>query len=401
MSKSKVFCFLSCVLLLVVLVLPSSASPSPDDSLILSYPLSPDYPVAPLISAPYRLYYGIDNGTSFTPLSSLSISNQAVVNNTVYRLIRRNLKSEGSYYSCFMGYGYQVSVVPNSVINLTWSGFTVQRNNGSSGSPDSGYTYPSSTLTSNSSFSPYSSTVRPSFYVYDSSFNILAGPFSPASGSAEFVVDSSASALIFGFYTTLNTNASYTYSFCGWEMSLSDAKLTYTITVPETTEDLLRTTNSLLSSGNSTRSHIDSDMHQVITILQDMSTSAANDPMSQFEGKYLEQMGDQLTGVEGMMSPSNPALPNGGDFVGFADDMQKGFGVNGSSFNASDFSSAAGSFSGSASISEGGPWEFFSQSVADSLSGGASSIGLDDDDYIYAWLEQSERRYGLWASSSP
>lgn len=396
MSKSKVFCFLSCVLLLVVLILPSSASPSPDDSLILTYPLNFDNFVSPLtLSSDYYVHYGFNiDSAGYKPLSELSISSQPITDTTTdwvtYRAQRQGVS--GRYYaSWFFGIGIHADIAEGSTVSLSWSDFT-NSNRFSSGSVTSGISFDNNPVTLYTEV-PYS--------LYDESFNLLGGPFS-SSGSYSLTLDHPISSLIFGFYTT--SSSSFSSSTTGSiisRISNSPSSLSYSVSVPPTLYELVEENNSLLSSGNSTRSHIDSDMHQVITILQDMSTSAANDPMSQFEGKYLEQMGDQLTGVEGMMSSSNPALPNGGDFVGFADDMQKGFGVNGSSFNPSDFSSAAGSFSGSSSTAEGGPWEFFSQSVADSLAGGASSIGLDDDDYIYAWLEQSERRYGLWASFNP
>lgn len=396
MSKSKVFCFLSCVLLLVVLVLPSSASSSPDDSLILSYPVDIDYSVLPLtLPTSYYVFYGTTiNTTSYVPLSSLNVMSQAISYSSQSFEYRTFISATGgSYVSTFMGVGIPGQFKAGSSVTLNWSNFRSFVYSTKVSSPSSGFSYSSNTV--------QNSQIYPSYYVYDQYFNILAGPFS-GTGQTTLTLSSNVSTLIFGYYyTCAGGTGSSAYVSATTYLTNAPSTLTYSVYIPPTIEDLVSTSNSLVSSGNATRSHIDSDMHQVITILQDMSTSAANDPMSQFEGKYLEQMGDQLTGVEGMMSSSNPALPNGGDFVGFADDMQKGFGVNGSSFNPSDFSSAAGSFSGSSSTAEGGPWEFFSQSVADSLAGGASSIGLDDDDYIYAWLEQSERRYGLWASFNP
>lgn len=148
---------------------------------------------------------------------------------------------------------------------------------------------------------------------------------------------------------------------------------------------------------NSMLSHVTSIDNQMANLVANSNPSL----MDEFESRYIDKWQDQLDKVEDMMSPENTALPNGGDFAGFVSDVQDGLGVNGSSFSASDFADATSKFTGSDSVSAGGPWEFFSQSVQDSLAGVTSAVGLNDDDYIYAWLEEAQRRYGLWSSSSP
>lgn len=148
--------------------------------------------------------------------------------------------------------------------------------------------------------------------------------------------------------------------------------------------------------------HISVNSDTIVQYLQDLSVAAGTpSEMEKFEDAYLERMKDQLSKVEDMMSSENTALPNGGDFAGFVSDVQNGLGVNGSSFNASDFAGATSKFGGSNATGPGGPWEFFSQSVQDSLAGDLFTIDLADDDYIYAWLYEAQRRYGLWNSSSP
>lgn len=162
--------------------------------------------------------------------------------------------------------------------------------------------------------------------------------------------------------------------------------------------------NSLVSNSSSSLSSLNNVLSRVISIdnqLASFSSSLGPSEMEKFEDSYIENMQKQLDGVESMLSPENSALPNGGDFVGFASDIQDGLGVSGSSFSASEFAAATSVFSGSDAMAAGGPWEFFSQSVADSLSGDAQTVGLSDDDYIYAWLDEAQRRYGLWSSSSP
>lgn len=134
-----------------------------------------------------------------------------------------------------------------------------------------------------------------------------------------------------------------------------------------------------------------SDLSAILDAINNQTTVIENDPMSKFEDRYLTQQQDQLNQVEEMLTSANPALPNNGDFAGFASDISDGLGLSGSSFNPSDFSSATSKFGDTSSTSAGGPWEFFSQSVLDSLSGDTYSVGLSDDDYIYAWLDDMIR----------
>lgn len=164
----------------------------------------------------------------------------------------------------------------------------------------------------------------------------------------------------------------------------------------------ISTTNSRLSTTNSTLTSVLDHVTSIDNQLASISSSLAEpSPMEQFENDYLDKMGDQLSQVEEMMGPDNPALPNGGDIAGFASDLQNGLGVSGSSFNSQEFSAAVGAFSGTEATAAGGPWEFFTQAVADSLSGETQMSSLSDDDYIYVWLEMMEGRYSSWASSSP
>lgn len=144
-----------------------------------------------------------------------------------------------------------------------------------------------------------------------------------------------------------------------------------------------------------------SDLSAILDAINNQTSVIENDPMSKFEDRYLSTQEDQLDQIEDMLTSSNPALPNNGDISGFISDVSDGLGLSGSSFSSSDFKSASDGFTGSSSVSEGGPWEFFSQGVADSLSGDSSAYGLEPDDYIYAWMDQSKRRYDVWDSFSP
>lgn len=146
------------------------------------------------------------------------------------------------------------------------------------------------------------------------------------------------------------------------------------------------------------------DINDTLKDIQGMIESGLSNrpltPMEQFESDYLDNFEGQISQTESALSSSNPALPNGGDIGGFVSDVSDGLGLSGSSFNASDFNSATSGFSGSSSTGLGGPWEFFTQGVADDLAGdGPSSI--DDFDPIIAWMEQAERRRQQWGSYNP
>lgn len=179
----------------------------------------------------------------------------------------------------------------------------------------------------------------------------------------------------------------------------SNAFITF---VPDNLDNRLSTISSTLTTQNTILNNMLTSVTSIDSQLANIATSVATpSEMEKFEGEYLDKMDGQLSQIEDMMSPQNTALPNGGDIAGFVNDLQGSLGASGSSFNAQQFSDAVGAFSGSAATGSGGPWEFFTQAIADSLSGATQGIGAGDDDYIYAWLEQSKGRYDKWISSSP
>lgn len=187
-------------------------------------------------------------------------------------------------------------------------------------------------------------------------------------------------------------------SFVDYSSSISSNYTIEPIPEPATLDDIL----DALLENTSVGRYNSSVLESILSAIQSFSDAASvPSAMEQFEQRYLEKMEGQLSQVEDMMSPDNPALPNGGDIAGFASDIQNGLGVSGSAFNASEFSDALSAFSGAEATAAGGPWEFFTQAVADSLSGDAQTAGLNDDDYIYAWLEMMQGRYSSWSSSSP
>lgn len=140
-------------------------------------------------------------------------------------------------------------------------------------------------------------------------------------------------------------------------------------------------------------------LYQILTAVKSLVAQGGElSPMEQFENDYLDNFSGQISQAEQAISPSNPALPNGGDVGGFVSDLGSGLGLSGSSFSASDLNEAASGFSGAEATAPGGPWEFFTQGVADSLSGDAPMSIDDDYDPILAWLEDSERRWGTWSN---
>lgn len=127
-------------------------------------------------------------------------------------------------------------------------------------------------------------------------------------------------------------------------------------------------------------------------------------PMGQFESDYLQNFESQLNGVEdALLGQGNSSLsglaPEGGDFVGFATDISDGFGFSGSAFNPSQLADAVNGLSGTDAFGVGGPWEFFSQSTADSLAGnsGVNTLLNRPPDYeIYLWILEAEKRRSSW-----
>lgn len=211
------------------------------------------------------------------------------------------------------------------------------------------------------------------------------------------------------------------YAWGGWvqsgafvSFSAEESLTTITTAISSQTTSINSTINSQTTSVNNAISSQTTSVNNTINNARTTIANAINDgfdrtvqaladidlsnPFSEFEDRYIENFQSQLEGIEQMLSPENTALPNNGDFVGFAQDIQDGLGISGSAFNASQFKDATSAFGKADAMGEGGPWEFFSQAVADSLAGGTSSYGVYDDDYIYAWMEESRRWLDKWTS---
>lgn len=413
--KRIALCVFLPVLLVVLLLTPAlgyfdeALEPlevTPDDiDLLLPVEFGSEYEVTPLaIPATMTLY--VDSLTSLSAVNTSMLRPHLygnVPSGSYLRLVSKSSDygtgTARGYTAAFVGFGFAVNAPIGSSVSVSWSGFGSNFGGGTSTSavspPPGGYAVTTGSGGGNS--------VGSSWYVFDQNLNILAGPFS-SSGSTSVSINSSLTSLIFGAYVTGTYTPSSTPAYrTGWVyVPLSSANLTFSVSIPASQSDLIKETNSLIQNSNTSLSHIDNDLHNVIQIISDLSSSVSQpSAMEKFEQNYLERMEDQLSKAEDMMGPENTALPNGGDFAGFVSDVQDGLGVNGNSFNASDFADATSKFGDAGATGPGGPWEFFSEAVRDSLAGDASTVGAEDDDYIYAWLDEMQRRYGLWSSSSP
>lgn len=178
----------------------------------------------------------------------------------------------------------------------------------------------------------------------------------------------------------------------------SGATLSFTpdssVSIGSTLSQILTAINNVNTSTQVTTQAVNGTTQAVNNLLQDQQNAPARKAEDSFIGKF----GSQIDKVEDALSPSNPALPNGGDVGGFTSDLSDGLGLSGSSFSASDLNNAAAGFSGAEATAVGGPWEFFTQVVADDMSGDSPmSVALDYDP-ILAWLERAEGRYGVWSN---
>lgn len=202
----------------------------------------------------------------------------------------------------------------------------------------------------------------------------------------------------------VDSNAFTSNYWCagGWVQSGAFVSFAAEESLTTVTSAISSQTTSINSSVNSAQAALANAINDGFDkTVQALSSIEVSNAFSEYEDRYVENMQDQLAQIEEMLSPRNTALPNGGDIAGFVSDVQDGLGISGSSFSASAFKDATSKFGSANATGSGGPWEFFSQAVVDSLAGDTSSVGLADDDYIYAWLDEMQRRYGLWSSSSP
>lgn len=221
-------------------------------------------------------------------------------------------------------------------------------------------------------------------------------------GTITFTPDSSNSTLssMLTALNAINTNTSNSAA----RLNTVNTNLTNLKTSVDGTNTRIDTTNTRLNTLNTTNTNgfnnVNTSVKQVDTSVNNFMKDQQNKASRKFEDGYFENLGKQIDKAEDALTPANSALPNGGDVGGFTSDLSDGLGLSGSSFNASDFNEATGGFTGADSTGAGGPWEFFTQAVADDLSGD-SPMGIDlDDDFIMVWFVQSEGRYGLWSNQS-
>lgn len=198
----------------------------------------------------------------------------------------------------------------------------------------------------------------------------------------------------------INTNTSNTAT----RLNTVNTNLNNLKTSVDGTNTRIDTTNTRLNTLNTTNTNgfnnVNTSVKQVDTSVNNFMKDQQNKASRKFEDGYFENLGKQIDKAEEALTPANSALPNGGDVGGFVDDIGGGLGLSGSAFDGAQFEAATGAFTGAQSSASGGPWEFFTQAVADDLSGDTPS-GIElDDDFIMVWFVQSEGRYGLWSNQS-
>lgn len=298
--------------------------------------------------------------------------------------------SRGSSAYTFLMVGSAYSLASGSQVTVSW------------GSDLAGYytAYGVDTLTNGTSGwrsnNPYGGTSVNTFYVYDQNRTVITS-FSKSQTSVSFILDHDVSFLGIGFSNTVSLPSTSSYGLSYFTICISNFNIS--VYVPPDPIDQINQSVDAIRGSVADIAVSNRGIYESINNLAGViGTPSA---MEQFEQKYLESMAGQLDKVESMLSSDNPALPNNGDVAGFVSDIQDCLGLSGSSFNASEFAEATSAFGGSSATAAGGPWEFFTQAVADSLAGDTSSVGLADDDYIYAWLDQMQGRYSSWHSSSP
>lgn len=346
--------------------------------------LSAEYPVMPLVM-PFSSLVGYYSGS-------------LKANTTGYQYFYRNYYVGGSSVSNASGYsstlavGVPVTLPSGSRVTVSWSGVAggAYRLTGGGNNVSSGSGWSSSLTAAGYTNTSIASSLVP-LYIGDHAGTSLISVDS-LSGSVSFELDHDVSAVL--FYVKVQTSMT-SLSNSGYRHYLDVSSFDISVTSSNPIDDAILGMHSGVSDLVISNRGILDTLEKLTGIA---STPSA---LEQLQDRYMEKMEDQLSQVEDMMDPSNTALPNNGDIAGFVSDIQDGLGVNGGSFNPSEFSDALSAFGDASSTGAGGPWEFFTEAVRDSLAGDTSPAGLADDDYIYAWLEQLQGRYDLWGSSSP
>lgn len=215
-------------------------------------------------------------------------------------------------------------------------------------------------------------------------------------------------------YVPAHTNTLYlfvfstdggTHNFTSGAYYTSNASISFTpdpVDSSSTLSSILTAINNVNTSVKSTTTAVNGTTQAVNGTTQsvkDLLSDQQNAPARKAEDSFIGKFGGQIEQVEDALSSFNPALPNGGDIGGFTSDLSDGLGLSGSSFSVSDLNDAAAGFSGPEATGVGGPWEFFTQTVVDDLSGDfVSMFDVDALDPILVWFERAEGRYGVWSS---
>lgn len=127
-------------------------------------------------------------------------------------------------------------------------------------------------------------------------------------------------------------------------------------------------------------------------------------PMDQFESDYLNNFSNQLDKTEQYLGSGSPVIPDNfvsgsGGQPSMVDSITDNMGFSNSSFDSQKFGDAIGSLSGSSSIGDSGPWQFFTEEVANDMSTGGTSYALrppDPMEEFEDWISRSEGWLSSW-----
>lgn len=387
------------VLLLSVSLISLSFASAPD-SLLDFEPLIPDdifsdpansSPVVPLAVSGYNVY-------AFTSTVNTSLAASTTVDSTNLSAGTCRVKSLANGTSV---YGYRITIPASSVSgHLFVYGIFPAYYYGSA--------YSSFTTASGYPMFSLSYILSPSPVYPVGSYTGLPTYSSTASFDGVLYIPAHTASLYLYVYASANASSSASVGATALSSSFVTfvADVTYTSvlnTISSNTSTIASHASSISSNtatantiANNTLSKITSIDNQIAALSSSLGPSA----MDKFEDNYITKAESQLNDVEDAIfgtgsGPLSSLAPNDG-YTGFASDVSEGFGFSGDSFNPSEFSSALNQFSGSSAVGPGGPWEFFSQSVSDELSGGsgvsAFSASAPPDQYIYDWLSRMEER---------
>lgn len=147
-------------------------------------------------------------------------------------------------------------------------------------------------------------------------------------------------------------------------------------------------------------------INQLLEAVKGIGSSVSQpSPMDKFESDYLTNFSGQIDKTEQYIGSDSPVLPDnfltsGSDgSPSMVDSITDNMGFSNSSFDSQKFGDAVGSLSGSSSTGDSGPWQFFTDEVANDMATGGMSYALrppDPMEELEEWINQSDGWLGSW-----